>query len=194
MATSPLALPSGERRADPSVPVYGVLALSFVALGVMGALFTAYLVIRQGTAVWPPKGVVVQEYFDNTLGATAFMAVMAGWWGLFGVRHAERRQAVLGFGLAIFLQGAVINLLTYQVRASHLSPRQSAYGVIFYGLAFAVTAVYTTGLGVNVVALARTLGGQVTREEPALGWAAAWYGTVVAACYLVMYLLVHVVQ
>jgi heme/copper-type cytochrome/quinol oxidase subunit 3 len=194
MAASPLALPSGERRADQSVPVYGILAMAVAAVGVMGALFAAYLVIRQGTPVWPPKGVVNQEYFDNTLAATALMAVLAGWWGLFGVRHGERRQAVLGFSLALFLDGAMINLLTYMVRSSHLSPHTSAYAVIYYALVTAVVAFYVTALVVTAVALGRTLGGQVTRDEPALAWAAGWYGTIVAACYLVMYYLIHVVQ
>jgi hypothetical protein len=194
MTTSPLALPSGERQADQSLTVYGVVILGVGALVVMGALFAVYMAVREGTPVWPPKGVVNQEYFDNTLAVTALMSVLAGWWGLFGVRHAERRQAVLGFSLAIFLDGAMINLLTYMVRSSHLSPHKDAYGVVYYALATAVIVIYVTGIGVTVAALGRTLGGQVTRAEPALAWAAAWHGTLIACCYLVMYYLIHVVQ
>lgn len=194
MATQPLALPSGERRTDQSITVYGVLAMGIAAVMVMGALFGVYLVLRQGTPVWPPKGVVNQEYFDNTLAATALMSVLAGWWGLFGIRHGERRQAVLGFSLALFLDLAMINLLTYAVRSSHLSPRSTPYAVIFYALSAAVVAIYVSGIGVTLVTLGRTLGGQVNRDEPALGWAAAWYGTVIAGCYLLMYALIHIAQ
>ncbi len=194
MATSQLALPSGERRADPSITVYGVLALGIVAVMVMAGLFGAYLVLRQGTPVWPPKGVFHDEYFDNTLGVTALMAALAGWWGLYGVRHGERRQATIGIALGLFLQGAQINLLTYVVRQSHVSPHQNAYGAIYYALNAAVITIYVTGMAVSAVALARTLGGQVSVEEPQLGWAAAWYGTVVAVCYFLMYTLIHVVR
>src|ERR1700751_4096908 len=111
MAATQLALPSGERRSDPSITVYGILVLGVALLVAMGALAGAYLVLRSGSAQWPPKGVVLQEYFDNTLSITALIAVVAGWWGLYGVRHGERRQAIMALALAIFMDGAFINLL-----------------------------------------------------------------------------------
>jgi heme/copper-type cytochrome/quinol oxidase subunit 3 len=192
--TEPLALPSGERRPDPNVTVYGILAVGVSAVIVLGALFGAWLAIRSGTKVWPPKGVTVQDYFGVTLSATALMAALAGWWALYGVRRNERRQATLALSLEIFLQGAMINLLTYVIRSSGLSPRNNAYAVLYYALNVAVITIFATGMGVGAVTLGRVLGGQVTAQEPALGWAAAWYATFVSVAWLVMFTLVYVVQ
>ena len=188
-----LALPSAERRSDPSVTVYGILALGVSAVIVLGALFGAYLALRSGTKVWPPKGVVVQDYFGITLSFTALMAALTGWWALYGVRRGEQRQAAVALALQVFLQGASINLLTYVIRSSGLSPRTDAFAVVYYALNIAVVALLATGMGVGVVALARVLGGQVTPQEPALGWAAAWYGTFVSVGWMVMYTAVYVV-
>jgi cytochrome c oxidase subunit III len=194
MATPQLALTSGERRSDPSVTVYGVVVLGVSLLVAMGTLVGAYLAMRSGTAVWPPKGVTLQEYFDNTLLITAGLAAVAAWWGLHGVRQGDRRQAITGLALAIFMDGAFINLLTYVARVEHLSARQDAYAVVWYALVVFVIAAFASAIGVTGVALARVAGGQVTRAEPALAWCAAWYGTFVALTWLVMYYLVHVVQ
>jgi cytochrome c oxidase subunit 3 len=189
-----LALPSGERRADPSITVYGVLALVVFWSVVLGTLAGAYVALRAGTPVWPPKGVTLQEYFDNTLLITAFIGAIGGWWGLYGVLRGERRQAIVGLALSVLMGGAFINLLTYVVRVSHLSPGQDAYGVLWYALVVAVGAIFATGIGVAGVALARVAGGQVTAADPTLAWCAAWYGTFVALSWVVMYYLVHVVQ
>jgi heme/copper-type cytochrome/quinol oxidase subunit 3 len=192
--TEPLALPSGERRADPNLAVYGILAVGVSAVIVLGALFGAWLALRSGTKVWPPKGVTIQDYFGVTLSVTALMAALAGWWGLYGIRRNERRQATLALALVIFLEGAMINLLTYVIRSSGLSPRNNAYAVIYYALNVAMIAILATGMGVGAVVLGRVLGGQVPLEEPALGWAAAWYATFVSVAWLVMFTVVYVVQ
>ena len=189
-----LALPSGERRVDPSLTVYGIVAVGVAGVIVIGALFGAWLAIRSGTRVWPPKGVVLQDYFGVTLSVTALMAVFSGWWALFGVRHDERRQAVLALALQIFLEGAMINLLSYVIQSSHLSPRNNPYGVLYYALNVAVIALFGTAMGVGAVVLTKVLGGQVSVAEPDLGWAAAWYGTFVVVVWFVMFTLVYLVQ
>jgi len=189
-----LALPSGERRTDPSLTVYGILALGISAMVVVGTLFGAWLAIRSGTKVWPPKGVTIQDYFGVTLSVTALMAALSGWWALYGVRHDERRQAVLALSLQIFLEGAMINLITYVLQTSGLSPRANAYAVLYYALNIALMALFATAMGVGAVVLTRVLGGEVTVLEPDLGWAVAWYGTVVALAWFVMFILVYVVQ
>jgi heme/copper-type cytochrome/quinol oxidase subunit 3 len=194
MATPQLALTSGERRTDPTITVYGAIVLAVALLVAMGTLAGAYLALRAGTTPWPPKGVVLYQYWDNTLLVTALIGVAAGWWGLYGVRRGDRRQAIVGLALAIFMEGAFINLMTYVAQRSHLSPRQDAYAVVWYALVILVIATFATGIGVAGVVLARVVGGQVTAAEPALVWCAAWYGTFVALVWVIMYYLVHVVQ
>jgi len=192
MATSQLALPSGERRADPSLTVYGILALAVATVMVMGAIFGGWMIIKQGTSPWPPKGFSVQQYFGTTLSVTAVMSGLVGWWGLYGVLKGERRQAIAGFSLAVFLQAAQINLITYVLRSSGLSPKHNPYSAMFFAVHIATAAVIACGVAVSVVALLRVLAGQVTKAEPAVAWAAAWYGTVVTVTWLVTYTLVYI--
>ena len=187
-----LALPSGERRADPTPAVFGIVAAGIAAVVLMGALLGAWLALRSGTDVWPPKGVKIENYYGTTLSATALMATIAGWWALFGVRRAERGQAVVALALVIFLQGAFINLLTYVIRGAHFGPATHPYGVLYYAMNVAIIAIAAGGMIVAAVAAARVLGGQVTPAEPQLGWAAAWFCTAVAAAWLVMYYAVYV--
>jgi heme/copper-type cytochrome/quinol oxidase subunit 3 len=194
MSTPQLALPSGERRADPSIAVYGILALSVAAMVVMGTLVGAYLSIRAGTAVFPPKGVVIQDYFGNMLAGTALIGGFAGWWALYAVRRDEPRQARLALALAAFMEVALINLMTYVMRSSALSPRTDAYSVISYAFNIAVIAIAGVGVGVALVAVFRVFGGQVTSRQPGVAWAAAWYGTVVTLAFLVMYYFIYDLQ
>ncbi len=194
MTAPQLALPSGERRADPSITVYAVIALGVSLLVLLGGLASVYLAMRAGTRGWVPQGYVPQEYFDNTLLVTSIISVAAGWWGVYGVVKGARRQAVTALAIVVLMDAAFINLLTYVVRQSHLSPRQDAYGVVWYALVVAVAASFATGIAVALVALARVAGGLVTAADPTLAWCAGWYGTFVAAAWLVMYYLVHVVH
>ena len=194
MSDTQLALPSGERAGDPSVTVYGIIALGVSAVIAVATLFGAWLVIRSGTKVWPPGNTHLQNYFGTTLCFTALMAGMVGWWAVYAVRRDERRQAVVALAWVVFSQGAMINLITFVVRESGLSARTNTYGVLYYALNIAVAAVFATGMGVAGVALARTLGGQVTSRQPSLAWAAAWYGTMVSASWFVMYAIVYIVK
>ena len=194
MSTTQLALPSGERESDPSVVVYGVLALSIAAMVVMGTLVGAYLAIRAGTAPFPPKGVVIQDYFGNMLAGTALIGGFSGWWAVYAVRRDEPRQATLALSLTVFMDAALINLMTYVIRSSGLSPRTDAYGVLYYALNVAVIAIAAAGVGVALVGMFRVMGGQVTARQPGVAWAAAWYGTVVTLAFLVMYFFIYDLQ
>ncbi|MHB8467044.1 MAG: cytochrome c oxidase subunit 3 [Acidimicrobiales bacterium] len=189
-----LALPSGEKSPDTSTTVYGVIALGVSGVVVLGALLGAWASLRSSTPVWPPKGFKFEEYFGNTLAVTILMAALAAWWGAYGVVKRERRQAAAGFGLTIFLELAFINLLTYALRSSKLSPSANGFGVIYYALSGAAIAIAATGVVVAGVTVARVLGGQVDREAPSLGWAAAWYSTFVMVAWAVVYTAIYVVQ
>jgi heme/copper-type cytochrome/quinol oxidase subunit 3 len=187
-----LALPSGEREADNSVTVYAVLALGIAALITVGALAGAWLTLRYDSTLWPSKGFIIQDYYGNMLLVTIVMSGASAWWALYGVLHDDRRQAAAGLGLVIFLQGAFINLLTYALRSSKLSPHSGAFGVMYYAINGTMIVLTIVGIVVAAVTLARVLGGQVTGREPSLGWAAAWYSTIVLAAWGVVYMATYV--
>jgi heme/copper-type cytochrome/quinol oxidase subunit 3 len=189
-----LALPSGERRSDPTTTIHVMVAFGVALLMLMGGVASVYLAMRAGTRGWMPQKYVAQEYFDNTLLVTAIIGVVAGWWAVYGVVKGARRQAVTALAIVVLMDAAFLNLLTYVVRQSGLSPRQDAFAVVWYALVVAVGGAFATGIGVAAVALARVAGGLVNTADSALAWAAAWYGTFVAGTWLVMYYLIHVVH
>lgn len=194
MASPQLALPSGERRPDPTITIYGAVALAVSLVVLLGTLAAVYVALRSGVHGWLPKALNRDEYFDNTLAVTAIISVVAGWWGVYGAVKGSRPQAVTALGIVVLMDAAFLNLLTYVVRQSHLSPRQGGYALVWYALVIAVAAVFASGIGVAGITLARVAGGLVNTADPSLAWCAAWYGTFVAATWFVMYYLVHVVQ
>ena len=194
MTAPQLALPSGERRSDPTITIHLAVALGVSLVVLLGTLASVYVALRSGVHGWLPKSLNRDEYYDNTLAVTAFMGVVAGWWGVYAAVKGDRRQAMTALGLVVLMDAAFLNLLTYVVRQSHLSPRQGGYAVIWYALVIAIGAVFATGIGVAGITLARVAGGLVNAADPSLAWCAAWYGTFVAICWFVMYYLVHVVQ
>ena len=190
---SQLALASGEQKEqrDTSVAVYGIIALGVALVVVLGAMVGAWASLRASTPVWPPKGFKFDEYFGNMLTVTMFMAALAGWWGVYGVVKRERRQAAAGFGLCAFLDGAFINLATYALRSSKLSPSQNGFGVLYYALHGTTIAIAGSGLLVAAVVAARVLGGH---DAKGIGWAAGWYGTFVMVAWTAAYTAMYVVQ
>ena len=68
------------------------------------------------------------------------------------------------------------------------------YWQIMMPLCGPVIAITATGMVVALVAMFRVLGGQVTSGEPGVGWAAAWYGTVVTLSFLIMYFFIYDLQ
>jgi hypothetical protein len=92
------------------------------------------------------------------------------------------------------MEVALINLMTYVMRSSALSPRTDAYSVISYAFNIAVIAIAGVGACVALVAVFRVFGGQVTSRQPGVAWAAAWYGTVVTLAFLVMYYFIYDLQ
>lgn len=196
---SQLALASGEHdeqdqreaERDASAAIYGVVAMGVALVVVLGAMLGAWASLRASTPVWPPKGFSFDEYFGNMLSVTILMAALAGWWGVYGVVKNDRRQAACGFGLCAFLDGAFINLATYALRSSKLSPSQNGFGVLYYALHGTSIAIAGSGLLVAAVVAARVLGGH---NAKGIGWAAGWYGTFVMVAWGAAYTAMYVVQ
>jgi heme/copper-type cytochrome/quinol oxidase subunit 3 len=194
MAAPMLALESGDRKADPSLVTFGVLTLCVSLLVAFGALFGAWLSLRSGTAVWPPKGATIENYFGTTLSLTMFIGVLVVEWAAWSVRNGERAQVIAAYTLLTGLGVAFLNLLTYVVHLSHFGPGTHPYGAVYY--AFNVLMIASVALAVlaALLALARFLGGQVSAREPALARSAAWIWHTVTAGWVVMYWAIYVVK
>ena len=189
-----LALESGEQRQDPQLVTYGVLALATSLVVAFGALFGAFLSLRSGTAVWPPKGVTIQNYWGTTQSITMLMGAVAAEWGAYAVRRRERGQAVAALGLVVLFGLAFLNLLTYVVHVAHFGPATHPYGAVYFAFALLMGASVVGVVVAAAVTLARLLGRQVSEREPALmrSTAVLWHAAMLG--WFVMYTAVYVVK
>jgi heme/copper-type cytochrome/quinol oxidase subunit 3 len=193
-APSMLALESGEQRQDPQLFTYGVLAVATSLVVAFGALFGAFLSLRSGTAVWPPKGATIQNYWGTTQSITMLMGAVAAEWAAHAIRRQERGQAVAGLGLLLVFGLAFLNLLTYVVHVAHFGPATHPYGAVYFAFAVLMGASIVGVIVFTTITLARLLGRQVSEREPALirSTACLWHATMLG--WFVMYTAIYVVK
>lgn len=194
MAAPMLALESGEKKAEPNLVTMGVLVLCVSLLVGFGALLGAWLSLRSGTLVWPPKGVTLENYYGTTLSITMILAVLAAVWLLYAVLKQDRAQAVGASVLLVLFGLAFVNLQSYVVHVSHFGPATHAYGAVYFAFNILMGASVVTALVLAVVTLVRFLGGQVSAREPALAWSAMWFWLTTGLGWGVMYFTVYVVK
>jgi heme/copper-type cytochrome/quinol oxidase subunit 3 len=191
-ATSPmLALESGEKRPDPHLVTTGAVALAIGIVVAFGALLGAWLSLRSGTAVWPPKGVLHQDYYGNTLGITMLMIALTAEWAAYGVRKHERGQAIGAYALVVVLGLGFVNLLTYVAHSAGFGPATHPYGLLWFAFTVLMGATVVVALIATIAALVRFLGGQVTPSEPALARAVAWLWHAAAVGWFIMYAAIY---
>jgi cytochrome c oxidase subunit 3 len=169
-----LALESRERAPDRHLTTYGALVYAVAIVAAFGALLAAYVTLRSGLPVWPPKGVKLQDYYGNTLSITMLIVVVVAEWSAWAVRREERSQAIGAFAILIVLGAAFLNLLSYVVSAAHFGPGSHPYGAVYFS--FAVLTAVSVGVAMiaTIVTLVRMLGAQVSAREPALARSTAW--------------------
>jgi cytochrome c oxidase subunit III len=194
MVAPMLALESGEKKTDPHLATFGVLALSVAMLVAFGALLGAWLSLRSGTPVWPPNGAPLDNYFGTVLSLTMLMGVLAAEWSAYGVRRRERGQAIAGLVLLLVFGLAFLNLLSYQLHVAHFGPATSAFGALYFAFHLLMGSSVVAALGLASVTLARLMGGQVSGADPALARSTAWFWHAVTVGWFVMYAAVYVVK
>jgi cytochrome c oxidase subunit I+III len=192
--TPMLALESGESKADPDLVTFAVGALCVALLVAFGALFGAFLSLRSGTLVWPPRGTAVENYYGTTLSLTMFVGVAVAEWAVWAIRKGERTQAYAAYALQIVLGLAFINLLSFVVHVSRFGPATDPYGTIYYAFAILMGASVALAVAAAVVALARFAGGQVTAPQRAVARSAALIWHTVTIGWVVMYWAIYVVK
>jgi heme/copper-type cytochrome/quinol oxidase subunit 3 len=96
--------------------------------------------------------------------------------------------------LTLTFGAAFLNLLWYVGTQLHFGPADNSYAVLVYALLIAVGVVGVLGVGFLAVALARTVGGQVTPGDPAVVRAAAWQWQVVSVAWLLVFTALYLLQ
>ena len=189
-----LGLPPAGRNKPAHALSVAVLLAGVAELMTIGALVAAYLNVRGLALRWPPKGVALDNYLGTTLTITILMSVVTAEWSVYAVRHGNRRQSLSAQVLTLGFGAAFLNLLWYVGAKLGFGPADGSYAVLVYALLIAIGIVTAIGIGFLLVALARSVGGQVTPGDHTVARAAAFHWDVVAVGWLLVFLALYVLQ
>ena len=192
--TTVLALPSGDRDRPKNLASITALLAGLGELMMVGGLVAAYLNVRGLAGRWPPKGASLDNYMGTMLFLTLMLSMITVEWGVYAVRHDNRRQGLSALALTVGFGFAFINLLWYVGTQLHFGPADHSYGVLVYALLIAPGVIAAIGIGFLVVAIARIVGGQVTPGNPEVVRAAAWHWHVVTGAWLLAFLALYILQ
>ncbi len=192
--TTMLGLPPAGRDRPARGLTLATLLTGIAELMLVGALTAAYLNVRALAATWPPKGVEIDNYLGTVLTITLALSVITAEWAVHALRRGNRPQSLTAATVTVGLGLAAMNLLWYIGTQLHFGPADNSYAVLVYALLVAVGVIAAAGLGFLLVALVRTVGGQVTPGDPELLRAAAWHWHVVTAAWLLAFLALYVLQ
>jgi len=187
---APLALGSGARPRPRNVLNLTVLMVVTGGLGLFAALIGAYSALSRATGPWPPKGVTLDNYVGSMLSITALMSAVTVEWACYAVKRDDPAQATWGLGLTLGFGLAFLDLLWFLGRTVHFGPGDTKVGpfaVAFFALIVAAGAVAVLGLGALAMAMARTLGRQMTSSHGELVRAVAWYWDFVVLAWIAVY-------
>jgi cytochrome c oxidase subunit 3 len=185
-----LALPSGGRERPRNLINLTTLLLVTGGTMLFGALISAYVALDHAAAVWPPDGVQLDNYIGTMLSLTALMSAVTVEWASSAVKRDDQAQGVWGLALTLGFGLAFLNLLWFLGRKVGFGPgsvKVGPYAVIFFALLAAAGVVALIGLFAVLMALMRTLGGQMTPGRHEMVRAVAWYWDFVVVAWIAVY-------
>ncbi len=192
--TTMLGLPPAGRGRPVNLLSVTTLLAGVAELMLVGALVAAYLNVRALAQHWPAEGAELDNYLGTTATITLALSMVTAEWAVYALRMGNRRQALSALTLTAGLGAAFINLLWYVGTQLHFGPADHSYAVLVYALLIAVGVVAAIGIGFLLVAVARTVGGQVSAGDPAVVRAAAWHWHVVTTAWLLVFLALYILQ
>jgi heme/copper-type cytochrome/quinol oxidase subunit 3 len=189
-----LGLPAGGRGRPANVLSVATLLAGVAELMTIGALVAAYLNVRGLALRWPPKGVSLDNYLGTTLTITMALSAITAEWAVYSMRRGNRRQSLSALILTLTFGVAFLNLLWYIGTQLGFGPADGSYGVLVYALLIGVGVIGALGIAFLLVALFRTVGGQVTPADPSVTRAAAWHWHVVVLAWLLVFMALYLLQ
>jgi cytochrome c oxidase subunit III len=189
MATQ-LALPPAGRTRPRNLLNISMLMVVTGGFGLFAALIGAYVGLSNVTKTWPPAGVHFDDYVGNMLALTAIMSGITVEWAWYAIRRDDRAQATWGLALTALFGLAALNLVFFVGRGSGFGPGSAKigpYAVVFFGLLSAAAAVGILGVVALVLAMARTVGGQMIPGRNEMVRAVCWYWDFVVISWIAVY-------
>ena len=160
-----------------------------------GAMFTtgitsAYLSVRNatGAAEFVPVAMPFNNYVAVMIASTLILASIAAGWAVSSMRLGNRRYAYTGFGFAVFMGIAALNLIWFLGVDAKLAVDTGAYTVLFYAMLATAVIMVVGGIVSSLTGLARVLGGQATARQPQYALASAWGQHLALASWFAIYM------
>jgi heme/copper-type cytochrome/quinol oxidase subunit 3 len=171
-----------RRKALPN-GAWGMLLLIATEATLFGTLFATYFYLRSNTIDWPPQGVphpkvALPLVLNGILVLTAVPMFLAAR----GVRSGRLSSARWLILLALLVQGAFFGIQLHEIASDldKFSPKDSAYGSIYFTMLGVHEAHVAVGVLLNAWLLGRLVGGLTTYRATATR-AIAFYWYFVAA-------------
>ena len=193
--TAPLALPPAGRTRPRNLVNISLLMIVTGGLVMFAALIGAYVQLSEVASHWPPAGVNLDEYVGNMLAITAVMSAITVEWSWYSVKRDDQAQATWGLSVTALLGASFLVLLWDSARRIGFGPGSAkigAFAIMYYALMVASGAVAVLGLAALLLALARTLGRQMTPTHNEMLRAVAWSWDFVVICWLAVWATVWV--
>ena len=128
---------TGEQdRSDPhALPRWGILNLILTEAALFGALVASYYYLQVRAPAWPPNGVKLPELVIPVINTVLLVSssVTVLWAGR-GLRRGNRGTTLWSLALTIALGAAFLGLQIYEFATAEFSPRDHAYGSLFFTL------------------------------------------------------------
>jgi hypothetical protein len=173
MASAAVTPTVTARRQSGNSAVLGSLLVAAAGLVFMGALCGSYVSVRNFIGIGKDGFIPSTMKFNNYTGVMTLMsalgASLAAEWALISAKVLQRRWALAGYGLAGLLQLGAANAAWFIGSGSALVAADSSYATLFYAIIACTVGLLMLGFVATVVALFRTMGGQIWGSDFLLG-------------------------
>jgi heme/copper-type cytochrome/quinol oxidase subunit 3 len=186
----------------PARPRMVVVATGFAVLGsfmLMASLLGIYLVERaalvEAGGTWVPQGVTIPLPQPTMMFFTLVMSSVTVTWASNAIKHDDRRNAYLAFGVTLLLGMAFVNMYAYLNSIVEIDAASAATMPVLY---YTVTGAHLVLLVAAMAFLAfmafRALGGQYSsrNRDGITGAALFWHAQVLI--YAVVWYAIYIVK
>lgn len=184
----PAAIVEGRRRALPN-GMWGVALLVATEAALFGTLLATYYYLRFQTTQWPPAGVEDPKVtLPLVLTGVLVLTTVPMFLAARSVRNGLRRPALGLIAFAVLLQAGylAVQIILYKGDLDRFSPRDTAYGSIYFTMLAADHVHVLLGIVLNLAIVVRLSTGLTNYRLIAVRVAAFYWYFVAAVTVLVV--------
>ena len=187
---APAAPPAPRRQ------LFVATALACVAGSMLiGGMLAIWVLLRErvvDTGERFPVDYIIPEVASNVMLMTIWALCLFAQWAVYSGSRGDRAHTALALGVTALLAVAFINAQAFVYVDMGVEIWADYYGVLFYAVTGAMTALVIAGLVYTTVAAFRALGGRLNETEILTAHALYWYFA--AAAYSAVWFVVYVTK